>query len=85
MTHPAPGRPQPPPTTQPQPLPVSTPKVILWGIAAWTVALAATVAVPSLHTGERDWWPWSCVAGIVLGFIGYTYVRRGRGNAEDAH
>jgi Protein of unknown function (DUF2530) len=85
VTHPAPGRPQPPPTTEPQPLPVSTPKVILWGIAAWTVALATTVAVPSLHTGERDWWPWSCLAGIVLGFIGYTYVRRGRGNAEDAH
>ena len=64
---------------------MSTPRVILWGIAAWAVALAVTLAVPSLHKGERDWWPWSCVAGIVLGFIGYTYVRRGRGNAEDAH
>ena len=41
----------------------------------WAVALVVTLAVPALHTGERDWWPWACVAGIVLGFIGYSYVR----------
>jgi H+/Cl- antiporter ClcA len=85
VTQPAPRRQTTPPVTEPQPLPVSTARVVAWGIAAWAVALVVTLAVPALHAGERDWWPWTCVAGIVLGFIGYTYVRRGRGNAEDAH
>jgi hypothetical protein len=40
--------------------------------------------VPALHEGERDWWPWVPVAGIVLGLAGFSYVRRGRGNAADA-
>jgi uncharacterized protein DUF2530 len=84
VTHPEPRRPTPPPTTEPQPLPVSTARVVLWGIAAWAVALVVTLAIPALHTGERDWWPWVCVSGIILGFIGYSYVRRGRGNASEA-
>jgi hypothetical protein len=58
--------------------------VILVGIAIWAVALAVTLLVPSLHTGSRSYWPWTCVAGIALGFIGYGYVRMGRGNAEGA-
>jgi hypothetical protein len=67
-----------------QPLAVSTSRVVLWGIAAWVVALVVTLAVPALHQGDRDWWPWCCVAGVVLGLLGYSYVRRGRGNAADA-
>jgi hypothetical protein len=66
------------------PLAVSTARIVIGGIAAWAVALVVTLLVPALHEGERDWWPWTCVAGIVLGGIGYTYVRRGRGNAEGA-
>jgi hypothetical protein len=58
--------------------------VVVWGIAIWCVALIVTLAVPDLHSGPRDWWPWACVAGIVLGLLGYAYVRRGRGNAEGA-
>lgn len=50
----------------------------------WLTALVVTLAVPSLHTGERVWWPWCCVAGLVLGLLGYLYVRRGRGNAVHA-
>jgi hypothetical protein len=60
---------------------VRTATVIKVGVAVWAVALALTLTVPGLHTGERDWWPWACVAGITLGVIGYLYVRRGRGNA----
>ena len=71
--------------TEPQPLPWRTTRVVLWGIAIWAVALVVTLAVPALRTGDRSWWPWTCVAGILLGFLGYTYVRRGRGNASDAH
>jgi len=87
-TRPASGRtadPATPQVTEPQPLPWRTTRVVLWGIALWAVALVITLAVPALHTEDRSWWPWSCVAGIVLGFIGYSYVRRGRGNASDAH
>jgi hypothetical protein len=66
------------------PLPVSTARIIMWGISAWLLALIVTVAVPGLHQGERSWWPWTCVTGIALGVFGYAYVRRGRGNARDA-
>jgi hypothetical protein len=61
---------------------VSTSRIVLWGIAAWALALVVTLVVPALHEGDRHWWPWCCVAGIVLGFLGYSYVRRGRGNAS---
>jgi hypothetical protein len=68
-----------------QPLPVSTQRIILAGIGCWVLALVVTLVVPGLHTGVRDWWPWACVAGIVLGAIGYAYVARGRGNAAGPH
>ena len=67
-----------------KPLAVSTARVVLWGQLGWVVALAVILAVPALHEGDRDWWPWVPVAGIVLGFIGFSYVRRGRGNAAGA-
>jgi hypothetical protein len=67
-----------------KPLAVSTVRVVLWGELAWVVALAVLLAVPALHEGERDWWPWVPVAGIVLGLAGFSSVRRGRGNAADA-
>ena len=68
-----------------QPLDWSTGRIVLGGIAAWVVALVVTLAVPDLRTGDRSWWPWTCVAGIALGLLGYVYLRRGRGNAEGAH
>jgi len=43
-----------------------------------------TLLVSSLHTGERSWWPRCAAAGLVLGVIGYAYLRRGRGNAAGA-
>ena len=65
-------------------LQVPTQRIIAIGLALWLVALVVTLVVPALHTGSRDWWPWACVAGFVLGSIGFLYVRRGRGNAHDA-
>lgn len=59
-------------------------KVVEAGMVLWAVALAITLLVPALHEGPRAWWPWICVSGIVLGGIGWLYVRRGRGNAADA-
>jgi hypothetical protein len=74
------------PTTpeQIEPLHVPMLRIVEVGIALWVVALVVTLVVPSLHQDGRDWWPWACVAGIVLGGIGWAYVRRGRGNARDA-
>ena len=66
------------------PLPVPTVRILEVGIATWAVALVVTLLVPWLHEADRWWWPWTCAAGVVLGFIGWAYVRRGRGNAADA-
>lgn len=69
---------------KPEPMHVNTPHVILIGTVVWLVALVVTLVVPALHSGDRDFWPWTCVCGFVLGLLGYAYVRRGRGNAEAA-
>jgi hypothetical protein len=67
-----------------EPLAWSSARIVLGGLALWAVALVVTLAVPALHTGDRDWWPWCCVAGLALGSLGYAYMRRGRGNAAGA-
>jgi hypothetical protein len=72
---------RPPPT---RPVAVDTARIVAVGIACWTVALVVVLAVPSLHTGDRDWWPWTCVTGLVLGLLGLAYVLRGRGSAAGA-
>ncbi|HPF79641.1 DUF2530 domain-containing protein [Nostocoides australiense] len=69
----------------PEPIGFRMDRIVLIGMAVWAVGLIVTLVVPTLHEGSRSWWPWACVAGIVLGAIGYLYVRRGRGNAADAH
>ena len=68
-----------------QPLAWSTRPIIVGGTVGWLVALVVTLLVPDLHTGDRSWWPWACVAGIALGVVGYAYLARGRGNASGAH
>ena len=84
---------EPPPQARPEPLgrpapvepiAVGTRTIIGVGIAAWSLALLVTLVVPSLHTGGRSWWPWTCVAGILLGAFGLWFVSRGRGNAAGA-
>ncbi|MFM6848713.1 MAG: DUF2530 domain-containing protein [Terrabacter sp.] len=74
----------PAPPEQIEPLHVPMLRIIEVGLGAWVVALVVTLLVPALHEGDRNWWPWACVAGLVLGGIGWAYVRRGRGNARDA-
>ena len=71
-------------TEEIEPLHVPMLRIIEAGLAAWLVALVVTLVVPALHEGDRSWWPWTCVAGLLLGGIGWVYVRRGRGNARDA-
>lgn len=72
------------PPTAPEPLRVRNTSIVLGGMALWALALAVILLVPQLHTGPRSWWPWACVTGLVLGALGYVYVRRGRGNAAAA-
>jgi hypothetical protein len=67
-----------------QPLAVSSLRTVLWGQLGWVVTLVVLLAVPALHEGPRDWWPWVPVAGLAIGSLGYVYLRRGRGNAEGA-
>ncbi len=67
-----------------EPLKVDTLPIIVTGLALWAIALVLTLVIPALHSGDRDWWPWAAVAGLVLGGLGLTYVRRGRGNASAA-
>lgn len=66
------------------PVAVDTVRIIDVGLALWAVALVVVLAVPSLRTGERDWWPWVPVVALLLGGLGRVYVARGRGNAEAA-
>lgn len=63
---------------------VATVRILLVGTALWCLALAITLLVPSLHTGARSWWPWSCLVGVVGGSLAVLYVRSGRGNAAAA-
>jgi hypothetical protein len=67
-----------------QPLAVDTVRIVVAGTALFAAALVVTLLVPALHVGERDWWPWACVSGLVLGLIGLLYIGRGRGNAASA-
>ncbi len=87
MTQPQPTPSPDPADVAPQslaPARVDTAPIVVAGLVGWVVALVVTLVVPALHTGERDWWPWTCVAGIVLGLVGLLYVVRGRGNAAGA-
>ncbi len=58
-----------------------TATIVRWGMLTWVAVLVVMLAVPDLRAGERSWWVWVPVAGLVLGFVGYSYLRRGRGNA----
>ncbi|MEO7448976.1 MAG: DUF2530 domain-containing protein [Humibacillus sp.] len=67
-----------------RPLRVPMLRVVEVGLACWLLALIVVLVVPVLHEGQRSWWPWTCVAGLVLGSGGWAYLRRGRGNAREA-
>ena len=69
---------------EPEPIAIDTIKVIEIGIALWGLALVVIMVLSPLHLGDRHWWPWACVAGIVGGGLALWYVRRGRGNAAAA-
>ncbi|WP_299956075.1 DUF2530 domain-containing protein [uncultured Modestobacter sp.] len=63
---PAPTRPSPPP------LQVDTTRVVLAGTALWAIALVVLLVL-----GDRvdPVWTWTCVAGVVLPFLGLALMR----------
>jgi uncharacterized protein DUF2530 len=66
-------RPEPsPPKQAPPPLRVDTARVVLAGTALWVVAL---VVVLLLGDRLEPVWTWTCVAGIVLPFVGLGIMR----------
>jgi len=70
---------------EPQPLASDAARMLEIGMALWGLALVVTLLVPALHQGDRQWWPWTCVAGMAGGGLALLYIRRGRGNAEGAN
>lgn len=66
------------------PVKVDMLRVLEIGTACWVVALVLTLVIPTLHGDGRDWWPWTCVCGIIGGALGWAYIKRGRGNAAAA-
>ena len=67
-----------------RPLALPMRRIVEVGLGLWALGLLFTLTVPALHAGQRSWWPWCCVTGLVLGAIGLVYLRRGRGNAAEA-
>jgi H+/Cl- antiporter ClcA len=58
-------------------LEVDESKVIAVGVACWAVALLVLLPFHSQLARHHDsWWPWTCVAGIGLGFWGWLLVRK---------
>jgi hypothetical protein len=69
---------------EPQPLASDAARILEIGMALWGIALVVSLLVPVLHQGDKQWWPWTCVAGMAGAGLALLYIRRGRGNAEGA-
>jgi hypothetical protein len=47
------------------------------GTAVWALLLVIGLFIrPDLIDSGRGWWIWSAVSGVILGLIGYLYLRR---------
>lgn len=68
----------------PMTVPIASLIVVRIGLAMWVIALIVVWTVPALSAGDQSWWRWVPVAGLGVGFLGHTYVMRGRGNASEA-
>ena len=80
---------EPPPnggTRELKPMEVDLARIVLLGTALY--AVAAVILLPmqsSLNHDGRGRWPWVAVSGVVLGLIGYFFVkRRDQAIARDA-
>jgi Protein of unknown function (DUF2530) len=68
-----------PPERQVAPLDVDAVRTVQVGTALWAVALVvALVLRDPLSDDGREWWIWTCVAGVVLGLLGIVITTRRR-------
>lgn len=58
----------------PPALEADTPRLVVAGIAIWLVALVVGLV---FRRDDADWL-WTCVAGAVLGLLGFVLARRAR-------
>ena len=50
---------------------------VVIGTAVWALLFVLGLFLrPALADDGREWWVWSAAAGVVLGGIGYLYLRR---------
>lgn len=65
-----------PGTRRPTPpaLEADTPRLVVVGIAVWLVALVVGLV---FRRDDTDWL-WTCLAGTVLGLLGFVLARRAR-------
>ena len=61
------------------PLDVDAVRTVQIGTALWAVALVATLVFrEQLQDDGREWWVWTCVAGVILGAMGIVITTRRR-------
>jgi hypothetical protein len=62
-----------------KPVDVDGVRTVLIGTALWAVALLVCILQrDALAESGNEWWLWTCVAGVGLGLLGYSYARRRR-------
>lgn len=61
------------------PLDVDAVRTVQVGTVLWGVALVGTLVVRDrLVEDGREWWIWTCVAGVLLGLAGIVITTRRR-------
>ena len=63
-----------PPRRQTEPLETNERIPVGIGIACWAVALVVLLILRGHLPGVREWWIWTCVAGIGGGLFGFFYI-----------
>jgi hypothetical protein len=62
-----------------KPVDVDGVRTVLVGTVLWAIAFVVLLVLRSdLADSGREWWLWTCLAGVGLGLIGYEYTRRRR-------
>jgi hypothetical protein len=83
-SYPAGRRPILPATTS-RPLDVDGTTSVAVGTALWAVAGLVLLVFfrDDLAADGREWWLWTCLAGVGTGLLGWTYCRRRRDRVSD--
>lgn len=70
----------------PKPVDVDGVRTVLVGTVLWAVALVVCLFQrDALVAAGNEWWLWTCLAGVGLGLLGYSYARRRRDAIRRVH